>query len=79
MVNDTPNDDHDTVGAPIDWNPDAHYGDKDPVHYQKLKEPELVTLTASFTDDKTNYRTPDHQTAGRMTISKNNHIFAAGR
>jgi hypothetical protein len=78
VVNDTPNDDHGTVKAPIDWSPDAHYGDADPVHYQKLKEPELITLTASFTDDKTNYRTPDYQTAARMTISKSNHLFAAG-
>lgn len=82
-VNDTPNDaaagNLDTPNqAPIDWSPDTHYGDEDPGHYQKLKSPEDITLTASFLDDLTNYKTPDYQTAARMTITKNNKAIAVG-
>lgn len=45
-----------------------------PHNYQPLKSSEDITITAKFTDDKSNYITPDAQTEATETITQNNSI-----
>lgn len=48
---------------------------KAPRNYRLLDKSEDVKISAKFTDDKTNFTTPDYQTESRLTISKNNSII----
>ena len=43
--------------------------------YRPLKSGEDVVIAAKFTDDKSNYVTPDHQTEATETITQNNTMF----
>lgn len=52
---------------------------KAPHNYQPLKSSEDVTISAKFTDDKTNYVTPDAQTEATETITQNNTISPLSR
>lgn len=47
---------------------------KAPTDYQPLKSSEDITIAAKFTDDKSNYITPDAQTEATETITQNNSI-----
>lgn len=48
---------------------------KAPTDYQPLKSSEDITIAAKFTDDKSNYVTPDAQTEATETITQNNSII----
>lgn len=48
---------------------------KAPTDYQPLKSSEDITVAAKFTDDKSNYITPDAQTEATETITQNNSII----
>lgn len=48
---------------------------KAPTDYQPLKSSEDITIAAKFTDDKSNYITPDAQTEATETITQNNSII----